>query len=82
MKFNSRICVRCGGSKTITKYVKPFDGDRDDDNPKFEKWIQDTHFNECPNCNGEGIEYIISPNQLKEYKILKDLKELVDDPIS
>ena len=54
MKFNRRMCVRCGGSKTIT-----------------DNWKSHTVRRECPNCNGEGIEYIISPKQSREYELLK-----------
>ena len=61
MKFNSRMCVRCGGSKKI---------------PDREFAFGKAKMIKCPNCGGEGIEYIISPKQLKEYKMLK--KELKD----
>ena len=60
MKFNSRMCVKCGGSKQIGN-------SRSAESAIFGSGV----FIECPNCNGEGIEYIISPKQLKEYQKLK-----------
>ena len=53
IKINSRICVRCGGSKYIFDNIG--------------------HMKRCPNCSGEGIEYIISPKQLALYKEVWDL---------
>ena len=61
MKFNSRLCVRCGGSKTINHI--PF--------TETEDMIAEGQSIPCPNCNGEGIEYIISPKVWQEYKELK-----------
>jgi len=58
MKLNSRICVRCSGSK----YIK--------DPPE-----------ECPNCSGEGIEYIISPEELKRLRYQLTSKEQIVEAI-
>ena len=65
MKPRKQKCSRCEGSGEI-EYLPH--------NPNATKeTIFDFKTKECPDCNGEGEEYIISPKQWKEYNNLKKL---------
>jgi len=66
MKFNSQTCSACGGNKIV------FGGSLTNSiETSIDIYVAKQ---QCPNCSGEGIEYIISPKQLGEYRELKQDK--------
>ena len=55
MKVNGhQQCKRCGGSKFISKIVN-------ESEPV-------TRPEPCPRCNGEGIEYLVSPEYVRAFE--------------
>ena len=68
MKPRKQTCSRCGGEgKILLKGIK------------LGRGFSYSGAKECPNCEGEGIEYVISFLQLEEYQMMKKhWKELND----
>ena len=61
MKVNGhQQCQRCGGSKIIVS--------------KFSDQETSEISEPCPRCNGEGIEYLVSPKYVEEYDGLLEIE--------
>ena len=60
MKSRKQTCSKCDGRKRVVVEIHNQEGET----------FRMTTETDCPKCNGEGFEVIITPKQWKEYQWL------------